>query len=317
MKNPIRDVSIIGAGAMGASYAALLHDMDRRCVSLIAGGERGERLRREGLSVNGRHYTFSVIRPEEETPPADLLIVAVKNHHLEAAVREMKRRVGRKTIILSVMNGIDSEEKIGAAFGTEKVLYAVSVGIDAQRDGNRIRYTKQGKIFFGEAENSTVSERVRGVQALFDKAGIAYETPPDMIRIMWWKFMINVGINQASAVMRAPYRVFQTSGEARKLMDSAMREVIMLARAAGARLTDEDIDNWYKVLDGLGPEGKTSMLQDVEAGRKTEVEMFAGKMVELGRKYRVPAPVNEKLLHAIREIEAGYASNALKEYHKP
>jgi len=304
MKKQIEKVSIIGAGAVGAAYAGLLHDMDSGCVSLIAGGERGERLRREGLYVNGRRYDFSVIRPEDEAPPADLVIVAVKGHHLETAVREMGNRIGEETVILSVMNGIDSEERIGAAFGMEKVLYAVSVGIDALREGNRIRYTRQGKIFFGEAENSTLTERVRRVQELFDRAGIAYETPPDMIRTMWWKFMINVGINQASAVLRVPYRVFQTSDQARGLMDSSMREVIMLAKTAGVRLCEEDIENWYKVLDGLGPEGKTSMLQDVEAGRKTEVEMFAGKVVELGRKYRIPVPVNENLFASIREIEA-------------
>jgi len=87
-------------------------------------------------------------------------------------------------------------------------------------------------------------------------------------------------------------------------MESAMREVIGLAAPAGVHLTVADVDNWYAVLDSLNPSGKTSMLQDVEAGRKTEVEMFAGRVVELGRRYGVPTPVNERLLERIRGLEA-------------
>ncbi len=305
MKPFIETVSIVGAGAMGGSYASILYNWDPRCVSFVAGGSRFERLRREGLTVNGRHCAIPVLAPEDLSPPSDLLIVAVKHQHLDQAVAEMKNRVGPETTILSVMNGIESEEKIGAAYGMDKVLYAASVGIDAQREGSRIHYTNQGKIFFGEARNQPpFSERVRRVQTLFDRAGIVYETPPDMIRILWWKFMINVGINQASAVLKAPYAVFQTSAEARSLMDAAMREVIALAGKLGISLSEDDIENWDKVLSGLDPKGKTSMLQDVEAGRKTEVEMFAGRMIELGRRHGVPTPVNHKLFDQIRAIEA-------------
>ena len=182
----------------------------------------------------------------------------------------------------------------------------MSVGIDALREGIRVNYTNQGKIFFGEARNAFLTDRVKRIQVLFDKAGIIYETPPDMMRIMWWKFMINVGINQASAVLRAPFSVFQTSGEARSLMESAMWEVISLSEKAQVNLTEQDIKRFNEILPDLNPQGKTSMLQDVEAGRKTEVEMFAGKVIALGRQYNVPTPVNQRLFDLIKEIEAKY-----------
>jgi 2-dehydropantoate 2-reductase len=299
----IHKVSIIGAGALGAAYGALLYDMDPGCVSFVAAGERFERLRREGVTVNGRRYAIPVLAPEDASPPADLVIVAVKNHHLDAAIGEMKNRVGGDTIILSLMNGIDSEERIGAVYGMDKVLYALTMGIDALREGNRVIYTTQGRIFFGEAKNPAVTERVARVQALFDRAGIAWETPPDMIRTLWWKFMANVGINQASAVLRAPYSAFQVPSEARDLMLSSMREVIAVAEKAGVSLTQEDIEAFDPILARLSPEGKTSMLQDVEARRKTEVEMFAGTMIALGEKYGVDVPVNRRLFEAIRNIE--------------
>jgi 2-dehydropantoate 2-reductase len=89
-------------------------------------------------------------------------------------------------------------------------------------------------------------------------------------------------------------------------MESAMREVIRLSEKAQVNLTAEDIKRFNEILLDLNPQGKTSMLQDVEAGRKTEVEMFAGKVIALGRQYHVPTPVNQRLFDLIKEIEAKY-----------
>jgi 2-dehydropantoate 2-reductase len=302
----IKSVSLIGAGAIGSYYASKLFDLDRDCISLIAAGERYGRLEEEGFILNGRHFSIPLIRPGEEKGPADLIIVTVKHNHLPEAICDIKGSVGEKTIILSNMNGIDSEETIGAVYGMEKVLYGVAVGIDAVRIGNSVTYSKDGILFFGEAENATPSERVRQVKDLFDRAGIVSETPQDMIRTLWWKFMINVGINQTSAILGAPYSVFQQSPNARNLVDSAMREVTAIAAAAGVHINEDDVKQWNDILSGLSPEGKTSMLQDVEARRTTDVEMVAGPVIRLGEKYNIPTPVNETLFNFITVIEQSF-----------
>jgi len=144
---------------------------------------------------------------------------------------------------------------------------------------------------------------VKALQALFIRAGILCEIPEDMIRTLWWKFMINVGINQTSAVLRAPYGVFHSFPEAMELMESAMQEVITLARAVNINLSEKDVKEWHTFLSSLPPTGKTSMLQDVEAGRKTEVEIFAGKVVSLGKACGVPTPVNETLHRILKIME--------------
>jgi 2-dehydropantoate 2-reductase len=304
MKSAIKNISIIGAGAMGAVYARMLYDMDPGCISFVARGDRMERLRGDGLIVNGKLYNIPVTSAEDRTTPANLIIVAVKNQHLDDAIHDMRNCVGPETTIISVMNGIDSEERIGAVYGMDKVLYCVALGIDALREGNCIIYTTQGKLFFGEAANPSPTQWLKRVQELLDRAGIVYETPPDMIRVLWWKFMINAGINQASAVLGAPYAAFQTSKEARALMESAMREVIGLAKKAGVNLSEADISGFDPFLARLNPQGKTSMLQDVEAGRKTEVEMFAGRVIALSKQYDIPVPVNQMLFDKIKAIES-------------
>lgn len=299
----IRKVAIIGAGAMGSYFAGRFFDTDGFSTVLIARGDRLDALNARGLIINEKAYAIPAIHPDAAASPMDLIIVALKHHHLKDAVHGLEKLVGDSTVILSVMNGLESEAYIGDIYGMDKVLYTISVGIDAVRKANQTQYSKPGKHYFGEADNTRLSQRVLRVQAAFDRAGIIYETPGDMIRMMWWKFMINVGMNQASAVMRAPYGIFQTSPDARNLMEALMKEVLALSDIMGVNLTPRDIEEWYGVLNTLSPQGKTSMLQDIEAGRKTEVEIFGGKIVELGNRHHVKTPVNQTLLRIIRVLE--------------
>jgi len=302
----IKKVAILGAGAMGSYFAGRFFDTDYFSTVLIAKGQRLDRLNTHGLIVNGKAYAIPAIHPEEAASPVDLIIVALKHHHLKKAVLGLKNFICDSTTIISVMNGLESEEYIGSLYGMDKILYTISVAIDAVRCGNQTNYTKPGKHYFGEADNTRLSPRVLQVQRAFDRAGIVYETPKDMIRMMWWKFMINVGMNQASAGMRAPYGVFQTSKQARALMEALMKEVIALTDVMGVNLTHQDIEDWYAFLKVLSPQGKTSMLQDIEEKRKTEVDIFGGKVVELGQCHGVKTPVNQTLLQIIQVLEQQY-----------
>jgi len=304
----ISKVAILGAGAMGAYFATRFFESGLS-TCLIARGSRFEKLTKDGLIVNGKRYDIPVVDPAQAASPVDLIIVALKHHHLQEAARGLEKLIGDSTVFLSVMNGLESEEIIGSFYGMDKVLYATSMGIDALRVGNEIRYTTPGTHYFGEPQNSVLTPRVQRVQAAFEKAGINYKTPDDMIWWMWWKFMVNVGINQASAVTRLRYAAFQKSPAAQELMESLMREAVTLAQAAGVALSDEDIVKWYPVLNRLSPEGKTSMLQDIEAGQKTEVEVFSGKVIALGEQYNIPTPVNETIFRIIRALEQGYGFN--------
>ena len=184
----VKRVAILGAGAMGAYFATSFFDAIDFLRSLPEMTRRYDRLKSEGLVVNGKEYAIPVIHPNEAFPQADLIIVALKHHHLVEAVRDLKNLVGGQTTIISVMNGLDSEAYIGSVYGMDKVLYAVSVGIDALRQGNQITFAMPGKHYFGEAINTHVSQRVQRVQDAFDRAGISCETPVDMIRMMWWRW---------------------------------------------------------------------------------------------------------------------------------
>jgi 2-dehydropantoate 2-reductase len=305
--NEIKLVAILGAGAMGAYFATRFYE-NGFDTCLIARGARYEKLSKDGLIVNGTKFVIPVVDPDSASQSVDLILVALKHHHLQEAARGLDKLISDSTVFLSVMNGLESEEILGSMYGMEKVVYGLSLGIDAVRVGNEIKYTTPGKHYFGEAHNEVITPRVKMIQEAFQKAGIAYETPVDMMRWLWWKFMINVGVNQASAVTRMPYRAFQTDPLAQQMMESLMREVIDLAKAAGIALSEEDITNWYPVLNKLSPDGKTSMLQDIEAHQKTEVEVFSGRVISLGKQYNIPTPVNERIFNTIKMLEKGYGA---------
>lgn len=307
--NPIQSVLIVGAGAIGAAVASVVEQHLPGAVKILADADRLERYRRDGFVVNGRRWDFALVDPDT---PCDcgLVIVAVKNHHLPDAIEQMRKVVSKDAVILSLMNGISSEETLRAAFGEDRVPYAMIIAIDALREGNVTTFSIGGTVNFGDARNApgAWSPKVEAVADFLSRAGVPYVVPENMLRTLWYKWMINVGINQASAIVRAPYRTFQTIPAAHDLMAALMNEVIALSSAAGTGLAASDLDNWMGTLNRLGPEGKTSMLQDVEASRKTEVEAFAGTVAALGERYGVPVPANRFALLAIMAIEKSYGA---------
>lgn len=300
----IKNISLIGLGAIGCAYGSQLLKRHEGTLRVIAEQERAKRYQEKGIFVNDEKYNFTYVNPSEIVEPADLIIVSVKANQLTQAIQDIKNHVGEQTIILSLLNGITSEEAIGNVYGMEKMLYSMCIAIDANRADNHTHFSNLGTIVFGEKENINYSKKVKVVKDLFDQTGITYEVPEDMLRSLWYKFMINVGINQCSAVLRGRYGVFQTIDEAKQLMETTMWEVIHVANKAGVGLTGDDITRWYDVLNQLNPTSRTSMLEDVELGRVTEVDTFAGVICELGKKYGVDTPVNQTLYSIIKANEA-------------
>ncbi|MDD3705141.1 MAG: 2-dehydropantoate 2-reductase, partial [Clostridiaceae bacterium] len=149
----IKNVSIIGLGAIGGSYAARLYENDSVNLTVVADSRRIEKYNTNKLAVNGKSFGFKFLQPDSDAAPADLVLISVKYNNLSQAIDSIRKRVGPDTVIMSLMNGIDSEEIIGEAFGMEKLLYSSCVGIDAVREDNNIHYTSFGKLYFGEREN--------------------------------------------------------------------------------------------------------------------------------------------------------------------
>lgn len=300
----IERIAVLGAGSLGAVYANIFAQAGIT-TKLVAKGARYERLLNEGIYINDVNYKVPVLNAEshDNNYTADLIIVATKYHQLKEALPDLSQIVGPNTIFISLLNGLTSEDIIGNMYGHDNTLLSIAMNLDARREGNRIYHSQPPLLVFGEANNEEPSAKVQAVQQVLDKAGISHETPEDMRRTLWWKFMVNVGMNQSSAVTGATYGRYKVEPELRWLKESLMREVIAVAQAEGVALKDEDATGFYKTLDIIAEDGKTSMLQDIEAARKTEVEMFAPVVVELGEKHGIPTPVNRTVFSVICSLE--------------
>lgn len=307
--NKINSVLIAGAGAIGSTVAWQIHKTLPGSVSILAGGERLKRYAKDGFVINGERWDFPLCAVGDSVQP-DLIIVACKNHHLPAIIADMRPHVGENTLILSLLNGISSERELGDAFGEWRLPYAMIIGTDSGHSTNQTVFSKTGTIFFGDTVNTKPwSERVSAIKDFFDRSGVSSEVPQDMYNRLWYKYMMNVGINQITAIMRAPYRSIKTrfiTDETKKLLDQAMKEVVMVAAAEGVALSDQDIQQIYATVDTLSDEGKTSMCQDVEAGRKTEVELFSLTIRNLAAKHGIEVPVNDVFYALLTGIESSY-----------
>jgi 2-dehydropantoate 2-reductase len=304
----IKTVSIIGLGALGVLFGHRLSGhMPHDDLRIIADPGRIAKYRSEGVFCNGEVCDFNYLVPGEKSSPADLLIFAVKFTGLKKAIEDAANQVGPDTIIISLLNGISSENIIGRVYGDEKVLLTVAQGMDAVKVGNRLTYKNMGMICFGDRKaGSEPSEKVRAVARFFDKTNIPYLVDTDMQKRLWGKFMLNVGVNQTVAVFEGDYGTIQKDGPARDTMIAAMREVLALSEKENVRLTEADLDYWLHILDGLNPSGKPSMRQDLEAGRKSEVGLFAGTVLALGEKHGLPCPVNRMLYERIMAAESRF-----------
>lgn len=306
----IQTVSIVGLGALGILFGHHLSKvMPEGGLRIVADRDRITRYKREGIYCNGELCRFNYVTPDEEVySPADLLIFAVKYTGLEAAIRAAANQVGPGTIIISLLNGISSEELIGQYFGSEKIVYSFAQGMDAVKEGNKLTYHHMGMIRLGKTEQGgrDNSEKVNAVGTFFKQTGVQHEVVDDIRRSMWGKLMLNVGVNQAAAVYRCDYGGLHQKGVIRDTMTAAMREVLVLSEKEGVNLTEKDIEYWLSVLDGLNPQGKPSMQQDIEAGRYSEVELFAGTVLRLGEKHGLDFPVNRKLYDKIKDMESKF-----------
>ena len=302
----IKNVALIGMGAVGTVYGNILNKHYGKDFAVISGKTRKEKLLKQGFTLNGNTFYTNVFSEGDKNVKFDLIIFCVKNYQLEEAINDVKSFVGEHTILITFLNGVTARTRIHGAYPNNKVLYGLTMKIDAERTEDGVINTEDGEIHFGEADNTVISPEVKAVQDCFNEAGIKNIVFPDMIRMTWKKFMLNVGVNQVTAVTRAPYGKVTNINTNLELFKKAMMEVLAIAKASNIDLREEDIDDFVTLMNNFSPTGRTSMLQDIEARRRTEVDYFAGTVVEMGKSLNIPTPVNQVLYCIIKSLEELY-----------
>ena len=293
------NVLICGLGAIGTIYA---HAMQKRTnLKILVDKGRLEKYSKNPAKFNEEVLKLDYVLPEENNFKADLIIIATKFDGLKDAIKNIENFVLKDTIIMSLLNGITSEKLIAQKYGSEKVLYSYFIGHSAVRKGRNVTQDGVNRIVFGAPFETKNIEKVRKI---FDETHINYEIPDDIIYSMWLKFMLNVSSNQTSAILRMTFGEMQNNEKCMRFLTEIMKEVERIAKAEGVKNTEKMTDEALSVFKTMSADGKTSMLQDIEAGRKTEVEIFAGTIIELGEKHNIPTPYNRFIYELISIMDA-------------
>lgn len=299
----IKNVLICGIGAIGSIYAVKLLENKNCNLKILVDETRIEKYKKEGLNYNDKRYDFDYILPQNDGNfKADLIIIAVKNSGLEWVIKNIKNFLTEDTIIMSLLNGITSEDEILNEYKDAKVLYSYFVGHTSTRLGRKITFDGVGNIIFGSLDHKC-QEEVKKVENFFIENNITYEIPEDINYARFCKFMMNVGLNQTSALSRAPYSIFQQRGANYNLMLKLFEEVSMLAKAMGVKNYQNLIPDALKYLDLMIPDGKSSMLQDILNKNKTEVQIFSKTVIDLAKKYNINVPYNQVIYETICALE--------------
>ena len=297
----IQSVAVLGAGAVG-SYViwGLSHKKDIR-LGVIAEGERADRLKKGGCRINDEVYRPEVWSPQE-AEDVDLLIVSLKYGSLPEALESIKTIVGEHTTVMSLMNGVDSEELIAEQVGDDRVLRSlIKVASHKEENGYYFNPETTLGIIFGELAAPFDSERVQAIESLFADTGIHFRSTEFIREEIWGKFRLNVCNNLPQAILEAGVGCYSDSTHMKAISDGLRRELEQIALAKGIDMSK------MAGTSGRGSavpaSARYSTLQDLDAGRHTEIDMFSGALMRMGEELGIPTPYNEYTYHMIKAVE--------------
>ena len=312
---PIENVAIVGFGSLGAMYAACFGAaMGPERVFVVADAARTERYRAEAATFNGEPIRVTYLTYEEAAEraavqPFDVVLYAVKYGALPEAIEQSSPLVSLDTAVISVLNGITSEEVLAERFGWDRVLLCIAQQMDSRKVGAVVTAGCVGVMALGVRDPEDAAQRANLARVTEWLAAVEqpFIVPADIQHQLWGKLICNVGVNQACAVYDCCFNGIHVPGEAREAMIAAMGEVAAVGRACGIALTDDDVAYWLDIIDHLNPAGMPSLRQDVLARRPTEVELFSGTINRLGAAHGIHTPQNERFYAAIKELESSFS----------
>lgn len=300
MEQQIKTVAVLGAGAVGAYFLWGLAPKLGENLWTVADGQRAQRLKAEGIIVNGERLRLNVRTPAE-AHGADLLLVATKYGGLQQGLEDIAAVVGENTTVISLLNGVDSEELIAARIGAEHLLYSM-IKISSERKGSSINFDPAVTlgVCYGEPGAVKDTPRMRAVARLFEGTEIHYRPSDRIFYEVWMKYAVNVRYNLVQAVLGVGVGAYMDSPHAEALSAALAEEVIAVAAARGIDISDARAD---QTLLRSRKAARYSTLQDLDAGRHTEIEMLAGAMVRMGQELGVPVPYSRAMLLLIKTLE--------------
>ena len=301
---------ILGAGALGTLLGARLSKTDARVSFLSTNTDHIQAIRQGGLVIeelDGSTQPYAV--PAYDDPRSieaapDLVLVVVKTYSIEAAVSGIIEQCSPNTLFLTLQNGIGNWERIAHLVGRQ----SVQVGTTAQGSTlvapGRVRHGGNGPTFIGEPQGPP-TPRIESVVELFHRAGFKAEAGDRMEQLIWEKLQVNVGINAITALTGIRNGFIAATAVARELCRAAVEEAMLVARAKGFEISEDMVERVLVIAQATA-RNRSSMGQDVDYRKQTEIDAINGAIVAFGERAHIPTPVNRTLTQLVKTLEASY-----------
>lgn len=301
------EITIIGSGAMGSLYGGLLAASDAEVTLVDVWEEHVQTITTDGLQIvsSTGEQTIDVAATTNVSTLAttDLIIVFVKSTHTRSALEDIPATLIENTDVLTLQNGLGNPETIADFVPRENVIAGVTAHGATLAEPGRVFHAGSGPTtigrYFGDSDAQTQT-----IAELFTTAGFETSVSNTIQDDLWEKVLVNIGINAPTAIARVENGRLVTTDSGEALIEAAVAEAARVARSEGCDIRD-DIIQYVKDVAAATGENKSSMLQDIEAERKTEIDYLHGAIVDRAERNAIPVPVNRTLANVVRLTERG------------
>ena len=298
-------IAVIGPGAMGCLFAGYLKKGGLDVTLLEQFEDRARGLSEQGVRIEGVRGEHRVAVPVTldagSVGPVGLVIVCVKAFHTEEALRQHRALVGDGTTVWSTQNGMGNYQAMAEVVSKDRIVGgSTTLGANELGPGH-IHHAGEGDTFIGELDGS-ISARVEQIAGRLTGAGIKVAVRDDIQKIIFNKLIVNVGINALTAILKVRNGVLVEHQASKSLMEAAVSEAVRVAASQGITFDEAEVQERVKEVARRTAQNRSSMLQDMLAGRRTEIDYINGAVARLG-----DAPVNRALCDLVRALEKTHA----------
>ncbi|MGI9485271.1 MAG: ketopantoate reductase family protein [Geminicoccaceae bacterium] len=304
-------IAIIGVGAMGSIYAALLADAGHEVFAIDVWKDHVDAIREHGLRVEGASGDRTVTSIHAATDPAealeaDLYIIATKAAGVGAAARAIRSLMGPTSLVLTIQNGLGAGDRIAEHMPVDNVLLGVAEGFGASMRGpGHAHHNGMNLIRIGEIGGG-LTARLNDVAAVWQGAGFEVKAFEDINQLIWEKFLCNGTFSAPCTAFDCTIGELMASPDQWQVALGCTREIYELGRAKGVAFSFDDPIAYVTVFGERMPNARPSMLLDHHGRRPSEIDAINGMASTLGRETGIPTPYNETLTAVVKAREAGF-----------
>ncbi len=302
-------IAVIGAGAVGGYFGARLAAAGET-VGFVARGAHLAAIRERGLVIKSANGDVT-IDPADATDDiatigvVDCVLVSVKLWDTDGVAARLDPLIGPQTAVVSLQNGVYAEDRLVQAVGPEHVLGGTAAIAGAIAEPGVIQHLgTMARLEFGELDNRA-SDRVEALAAACRNAGFDAVVPADIDEAIWRKFVMLASFAAISCLSRSAIGPIRADPPAWRLLETLLGEAAAVARAKGIAVTDDLEQRLLEVFGGLPAEMRASMLGDLQAGNRLELDWLSGAVIRLGEEFGIDTPAHRTAWQALHMYAGG------------